>query len=105
MSILLARDDLDIAATGDFGDTALHLACMIGYADCVALLGKDRRMTSNIINIKNRSGKTALMLAVQYNHLSCVEGMAELDGVDWETKVKMSAELYEACKKGDVATV
>ena len=58
MRILLARDDLDIAATGDFGDTALHLACMIGYADCVALLGKDRRMTSNIINIKNRSGKT-----------------------------------------------
>ena len=37
--ILLARDNLDIAATNSSGLTALHWACMMNYAGCVALLG------------------------------------------------------------------
>jgi ankyrin repeat protein len=103
--ILLARDDLDITTTYFNGITALHyacgkdirathihgcytalhFACYKGSAECVALLGKDRRMNSNIINTKNNYGNTALMMAVQHDNLSCVEMMAELDGVDWET--------------------
>jgi ankyrin repeat protein len=51
--ILLAKDDVDITANDYTGDTALHWACDKGYAECVALLGKDRRMTKNIINIEN----------------------------------------------------
>ena len=62
--ILLARDDLDIAATNSYGNTALHVACMNGSAECVTLLGQDRRMTSSIINIKCNVGNTALMWAV-----------------------------------------
>ena len=96
--ILLARDDLDIAATNANGNTALHWACAMGYAECVALLGKDRRMTSNIINIKSNYGATALMWAVQNNHLPCVERMAELDGVDWETKNKKEESLEDIAR-------
>jgi ankyrin repeat protein len=87
--ILLAGDDVDIAATTGYVGymyTALHWACYDGYAECVALLGQDRRMTSRIINIKNLYGQTALMLAVERTDLSCVKRMVELDGVDWETK-------------------
>jgi hypothetical protein len=96
--ILLARDDLDIAATTYNGSSALHLACHKGYADCVALLGKDRRMTRRIINIKCRWGYTALMDAVDYGYLSCVEEMAKLDGVDWETKNKKGKSLEDVAR-------
>ena len=81
--ILLVRDDLDIAVTDGVGWlTALHYACMYGRADCVPLLGTDRRMTSDIINMKNIYGDTALMMAVKFGHSSCVKRMEELDGVD-----------------------
>jgi ankyrin repeat protein len=96
--ILLARDDLDITATYGNGNTALHWACYKGNAECVALLGQDRRMTINIINIKNNKGETALMKAVERNHLSCVEMMAELDGVDWETKNKDGESLEDVAR-------
>ena len=79
VEILLVRDDLDIAVTNPVGNTVLHYACFEGKADCVALLGQDRRMTRQIINRKNKFGSTALMVAVLYGHLSCVEEMAKLD--------------------------
>ena len=83
--LLLARDELYIGEY-DFGETALHYACLKGSAGSVALLGQDRRMTSQIINMRDITGETALMLAVYDGHLSCVEEMAKLDGVDWEMK-------------------
>ena len=92
--ILLARDDLDIAATDDVGN-ALHWACYNGYAECVALLGQDRRMNSKIINLKTENYETALVLAVERNKLSCVERMAELEGVDWEAKNKHGESLED----------
>jgi ankyrin repeat protein len=96
--ILLARDDLDITATYGNGNTALHVACYTGNAECVAVLGKDRRMNSNIINIKDNFGETALMKAVEHNKLTCVEMMAELDGVDWETKNKDGKSLEDVAR-------
>ena len=83
--ILLARDDLAIA-DNYCSFTALHDACDFGKADCIALLGQDRRMTRQIINMKTNNGQTALMKAVLWGNLSCVEMMSELEGVDWETK-------------------
>ena len=55
-------------------------------------------MNSNIFNIKNIDGDTALMVAVYYNHLSCVERMAELDGVDWETKDEDGESLEDVAR-------
>ena len=96
--ILLARDDLDIAATDAGGSTALHLACGKGSAECVALLGKDKRMSCWIINTKNEYGETAMMRAVEENYLSCVEKMAELDGVDWETENEDGENLEDVAR-------
>ena len=96
--ILLARDDLDIAATNAAGRTALHNACYKGHAECVALLGKDRNMNSKIINTKTNGGVTALMVAVEENYLPCVERMAELDGVDWETRNMKEESLEDVAR-------
>ena len=65
--------------------SALHYACSEGNTECIALLGRDRRMTKDILNAVNEQGKTALMLAVELGHLSSVEEMAKLEGVDWKT--------------------
>ena len=104
IKILLTNDDLDIATTNIFGGTALHTACLYGNADCVALLGKDRRMTRQIINLKprdylmNSTGDTALMQAVKNGFFSCVERMTEIDGVDWETKNRKGESLEDVAR-------
>ena len=98
MRILLARDDLDLAVTNKNGDTALHMACGKGYADIVAMIGQDRRMTRQIMNMKNKKGITALMVAVARGNVSCVEKMSELEGVDWETKDKYGLSLEQTAR-------
>ena len=95
VKILLARDDLDLAVTDTYGETALHMACESGYADIVALICQDRRMTGQIINMKTNRGDSALMRAVSRGNLSCVERMSELEGVDWETKNNSGQSLEE----------
>jgi ankyrin repeat protein len=101
--ILLARDELDIAAVkNDCGNTALHLACSLGSRDeFVALLVTDRRMTSKIINIKNYEGETALMTAVKRGDISCVRWMTEVDGVDWETENNDGESLEDVAVAGN----
>ena len=55
---LLNSDDLNLAAVSyHTGDTALHFACVSDSS--VALLGQDKRMTSQILNIKNNGLETA----------------------------------------------
>ena len=98
MRILLAWDELDITYIDSFGCTALHWACYKGRAECVALLGQDSRMNSRIINIKNNAGNTALVYAVEENYLPCVERMAELDGVDWETRNMKEESLEDVAR-------
>jgi len=98
--ILLDRDDLDLAVTDEDGDTALHIACDYtkGNADIVAMLGQDRRMTRQIINMKNNDGETALMMAVARGNLSCVEKMSEIEGVDLEIKDKYGNGLEDMAR-------
>ena len=55
-------------------------------------------MSSRIINIKNNDGATALMMAVERNDFSCVQRMAELDGVDWETENKKEDRLEDVVR-------
>jgi len=86
VTALLACENVDIAAADNSGWTALHWACYEGHSDCVRLLGRERRMTQQIINTKNMIGNTPLMFAVENGHMACVEEMAKLDGVDWDTK-------------------
>jgi hypothetical protein len=39
-----------------------------------------------------------MMMAVELNNLPCVERMAELDGVDWETKNKVGESLEDVAR-------
>ena len=98
VKILLDRDDLDLAVTNKYGDTALYMACMSGYDDIVALICQNRRMTGQIINMKDKDGYTALMWAVVRGNFSCVEMMSELDGVDWKTKNKREQSLEDIAR-------
>ena len=75
--ILLARDDLDMEATTNYsGSSALHYACGNGFADCVALLGQDRRMNKPIVNRKTILGNTTLVWAVRSVILCGGDGQA-----------------------------
>ena len=61
---LLAIQDVDIVVTNTRGMTAMHLACHYGSVECIRILGRDWRMTEELLNIKNMEGRTALMEAV-----------------------------------------
>ena len=98
VKILLDRDDLDLSVTNEYGDTALYMAFMFGYADIVALICQNRRMTGQIINMKNKNGDSALIWAVSRGKLSCVEIMSELEGVDWETRDKRGHSLEDIAR-------
>ena len=105
VKILLARNDLDIADTDQDSDNCLHWACSNDQADSVALLGQDMRMTSKIINKKNVSGDSALMIAVEKGSLSCVEELVKLDGVDLETKNKTGVRLEDLARGSNKVSI
>lgn len=59
--LLLSKDN-DINQRDKFGNTALHLATMMGFVDCVTLLTENQCD----VNIKNEKGWTPLAEAVSY---------------------------------------
>ena len=71
---------------------------MSDSAAYVALLGQDKRMTSQILNIKNNSLETAVMVAVRNGNLDCMEEVAKLHGVDWETKNGNNESMEDAAR-------
>jgi len=83
----MVKLDLDIAAVDGIGGTALHWACY-NHAGSISVLGRDRRVTREVINMKDNEGRTALMVAVQEGKLDSVKEMAKLEGVDWKEIVE-----------------
>ena len=96
VTILLSRQDIDITAVDNTGQTALHMACERGSSACIPLLGSI--MTVSMINTKCVYGVTALMVAVKDGHLSCVEEMGKLEGVDWETRESEGKTLEDVAR-------
>ena len=92
---LLYRQDIDLAVVNSFGRTALHRACLMDMAGIIPILGS--RMSGHMLNIKDRYGYSALMLAVCHGHLSCVEEMAKLEG-DWQTRNKWGQTLEDVAR-------
>ena len=82
---LLLTKDVDIASSTKDGHTWLHRACSNNSPDVIPLLGKDKRMTKQLLNTKNRFGYTPLMLAVSRGNIACVEQLEKLEWVDWKT--------------------
>ena len=78
--------DIDITAADGCGITILHWACWMGATELVSVLRNDSCMTDALLNIKDRDGMTALMVAVQRGHLPCVEELALSECLDWEAQ-------------------
>ena len=95
---LVSSKDCDLAEVDSDGMTALHWACEKDSADVIPILGS--RMPVHLLNIKDERGFTALMMAVQYDHLSCVEEMAKLEGVDWQTRNSKGETLEDVARYG-----
>ena len=57
-------------------------------------------MSVHMLNIKDRYGYSALMLAVCHGHLSCVEEMAKLEGVDCLTRNRRGETLEDVARYG-----
>ena len=91
---LLYRQDIDLAVVDCDGYTALHLACAWDMSAIIPILGS--RMPVHVLNIKDNEGITALMVAVEFGHLSCVQEMAKLEGVDWQTRNSRGDTLEDA---------
>ena len=71
VTALLSFQNLDMAAVD--GNTGLHFMDPIpsrsnitfNSSDCIKVLGGDSRMTEQLVNMKNRFGETALMMALK----------------------------------------
>ena len=67
VQLLLAQFEIDITATDNFGDTALHYAARNGYANIVALL---LTYPEALGALQNNAGATPYDLAKMRNHLA-----------------------------------
>jgi len=94
---LVSRQDIDLAVVDCDGYTALHLACAWDMSAIIPILGS--RMAIHMLNIKDNIGDTALMVAVEKGHLSSVEEMAKLEGVDWLTRDSEGDTLEDVARK------
>ena len=92
VTALLSFQNLDMAAVD--GNTGLHFMDPIpsrsnitfNSSDCIKVLGGDSRMTEQLVNMKNRFGETALMMALKGGFVYNVIEICKLEGVDWKTK-------------------
>lgn len=76
---LLARPDLDLHATDNAGNTALHLACVRGHTRMVKLLLEKPDIA---VNLKNTKGQTPLTLAAFGGHADIVQALLLHPGVE-----------------------
>ena len=85
LKFLLTCSELQLYKTtrDRFGNTALHLASCYDYVPILRLVCQDRRCTPTIVNMKNRWGETALMMAVDRGFLDVVKEMEMLEGTDF----------------------
>ena len=77
---LMSTADIDLSAVDREGWTVLHWACASGHAAIIPILG------SSLVNQTDFNGETAMMVAISHGHLSCVQEMAKLEGIDWLTR-------------------
>jgi len=86
VGILLSVPTVHIDSTDMYNHTPLHRACCKGSLSSIQLYTSDTRCTTQILNMKDIYGKTALMWAVYYGHLDVVKYLATVPGVDFNTK-------------------
>jgi len=82
---LLEHPRIQLGKRVSFGFTALHEACLWNRVEIVRLLCQARSCGPGIVNMKNRDGDTALMIAVYWGYLDIVKEV-DIEGTDFFTK-------------------
>jgi len=95
------HDALDSFGAGASGnETALTLACRVGFEAAVGLL-VDAGASPNA---PNRSGRTAMLIAAAYGQVKCVSALSRC-GADMESHNGHDAPLWRASLNGNDLTV
>ena len=105
VSTLLAYPHTRLDCTDIGGYTGLHWACIHNSSSVIPIIGKDGRCTSDMINLRNAWGSTALIAAVERGYLDCVKEMDKLEGTNFETKNSQGETLLEVGRRKNHATV
>jgi len=79
------------------GYTALHFACVLNDVSIVQLLCLDSRCSPVVLNKKDRTGSTPLMIAVRMGHLDIVREL-DIGGTDFFTKDSQGRSLMEVAR-------
>lgn len=79
VELLLEQPQIDINCANNYGDTALHYACLFNNPLAVANLGNDPRIRT--VNSRNKNGVTPLMHAVRKGNVDCVREVVKLPGI------------------------
>ena len=87
------------------GDTGLHYACCCNSPSVIPIIGQDRRCTPDILNIRDRGGRTPLMRAAEQGYLDCVKELDRLEGTDFQTKNSQGETLIEVTRRKNHAAV
>ena len=99
VSHLLTQPELQLDKRDSCGWTALHWACYNNNPIAVRLFCQDTRCFPSIVNIKNKSGETALMRAVNYGHIEVVQEMENVEGADFRIKDSYGRNLIEMARR------
>ena len=70
---ILSTPNIDIGIRGNHGKSALHYCCYNNNIDSLRLLLQHPSCTPKFVNMKNRKGKTAEMLAKNNGFRECVK--------------------------------
>ena len=82
-----------------YGNTALHMACEGNRVSIVKLICQDSRCNPNMINKKNSTGTTPLMMATKEGHLDIVGILLELPSLQLgESDYVDNTALHMACE-------
>lgn len=99
VKLFLGRPELQLDCTGSKGNSVLHDACFYNRPEMIFLICQDKRCTTKLINQKNGSGESCLLLAADKGHVECMEELAKVKGVYWNTKNSHGDSLIQAAKK------
>ena len=103
VSMLLARQDIDVNEVDDYGRTPLQLASIRGHTRIISMLLDKRGID---VNKADDEGRTPLWRATQNGHADVVKLLLAKEGVDVNQANKHgAAPLYVASEKGDTEIV
>ena len=65
----------------------------------VRMICEDKRCNHSVVNMKDESGRTALMTAVYNGFVNIVKELDKVDGADFRTKDEFGRDLVEVTKE------